>query len=341
MGNAQSCIIISVSACSVFLLYAHIYRSHKTLQTNAVNYDGRLPSFGYLYFKYVINALCRKQGHLYPSNAKGKFDVAYNVLNCRLETSLLRMFCNSAGYGWDYPDSEYRDIPLCFPEILCLRLMLIILTASNFRLNPAGLVRVRQSLRTLQPIDELKKGPFILYGQVLEYRPVDAGVEVDVSLSATSHSNYLVWQSVLTLLSKSKFHRAPRPVPKDESKSQPDIPTPEEVKKVAMRIPGHSLHQLFTLPARLLGYRCHTSPSLWMLSVCLAEIEKHKGVEAIRAPISVTARFKETDSVSGKVMIKIWETAFEDGQSSGQGLSFQMEQQRTRVAHVEGLICRT
>ena len=56
----------------------------------------------------------------------------------RLDNQLLRKFCAAAGYGWDYPDSEYRDVPLCFPEVLCLRLLLMVLTSSHFALNPAG-----------------------------------------------------------------------------------------------------------------------------------------------------------------------------------------------------------
>jgi len=50
----------------------------------------------------------------------------------------LRRFCGAAGYGWDYPDSEYRDVPLCVPEVLCLRLLLMVLTSADFALNPAG-----------------------------------------------------------------------------------------------------------------------------------------------------------------------------------------------------------
>uniref|UniRef100_A0A8C5H8I8 6-pyruvoyl tetrahydrobiopterin synthase n=1 Tax=Gouania willdenowi TaxID=441366 RepID=A0A8C5H8I8_GOUWI len=57
---------------------------------------------------------------------------------CRLETHALRQFCGAAGYGADYPDSEYRDIPLCFPEVLCCRLMLLALTHDDFRLRVFG-----------------------------------------------------------------------------------------------------------------------------------------------------------------------------------------------------------
>ncbi|XP_040011543.1 uncharacterized protein si:ch211-12e13.1 [Xiphias gladius] len=196
----------------------------------------------------------------------------------------------------------------------------MVLTDENFRLSPAGLVLVCQSLKTLQPIDELKKGPFMLQVQVLEYRQTDAGVEVDIRLSATSRSGCPVWESVLTLLSKNKLHKAHRGLTKNEYESQPEEPVPESMKQVELRVPwstylqcvwslsGYSLFRLLSLPARLFGCRSQTAPSLWMLSVCLAEIEKHKGSEVITAPVNMTAQFKEPLLVPGKVTIRFWET---------------------------------
>lgn len=63
----------------------------------------------------------------------------------------------------------------------------------------------------------------------------------------------------------------------------------DDVKQVELRVPRvtrmqnalssseYSLFQLFSLPVRLFGYRSKMSPTLWMLSVYFAEIEKHKG----------------------------------------------------------------
>ncbi|XP_022612056.1 uncharacterized protein LOC111229842 isoform X2 [Seriola dumerili] len=220
------------------------------------------------------------------------------------------------------------------------------------RSSSAGLVRVCQSLKTLQPIDELKKGPFTLQVRVLVYRQVDAGVEVDICLSATSRSGCPVWESVLTLLSKNKLHRASRGLTKTHSESQCDEPVPENMKQGELRVPWSprlqcvwslsdcSLYRLLSLPARLFGRRSHTAPGLWMLSVCLAEIEKHKGVEVITAPVNVTARFEEPLLVPGKVVIRFWEKTENGGQSSAQGLSFHMQQHETNRSHLVGLISR-
>ncbi|XP_059193215.1 uncharacterized protein si:ch211-12e13.1 isoform X2 [Centropristis striata] len=350
MGNTQSYVVASLSVCSAYFAYVHIYCSYKLLKTNALK-DEKLPSFVYLYIKYVTKALTRRRGYLHTTTTKNS-EVVYTVLNCRLETLLLRRFCSAAGYGWDYPDTEYRDIPLCFPEILCRRLLLMVLTDENFRLSPAGLVRLRQTLKTLEPVDELKKGPFMLQVRVQGYRQIDAGVEVDICLSATSRSGCPVWESLLTLLSKNKLHIASRCLPRSEHECQPDEPEPENVKQIEFRVPSTTGLQrvwsfsdcspcrLLSLPTRLIGYRWQTAPSLWMLSVCLAEIEKHKGVEVITAPVNITAQFEEPLLVPAIVTIRFWETTKNGGQSPAQRLSFHMQQHGSNFSHLKGLIYR-
>ncbi|XP_068577219.1 uncharacterized protein si:ch211-12e13.1 [Cebidichthys violaceus] len=347
MGHAQSSIAASLSVSCVYLVYVHIYCSYKLLKTNVLN--ERLPSFVYLYMKYVARAATRRTGYLHAAATRTR-GVVYTVLNCRMETPLLRRFCCAAGYGWDYPDTEYRDVPMCFPEILCRRLLLMVLTDDNFRLSPAGLFRVRQSLKTFQPVDELKKGPFTLQVRVQEYRQVDAGVEVDVGLSAASRTGCPVWESVLTLLSRNGFHKASRSLPKNAHGGQPDEPAPDTVRQIEVRVPrttglqcvwffsDYSPYRLLSLSARLFGSRSQTAPGLWMLSVCLAEIEKHKGVGVITAPVNITAEFKEPLLVPGRVTIKFWEKNVD--QSPAQDLSFHMQQHGSNTSHVMGSISR-
>ncbi|XP_029296567.1 uncharacterized protein LOC115014060 [Cottoperca gobio] len=343
MGNAQSYVVPSLSACCVYLVYVHIYCSYRLLRTNVL-YDEKLPSFVYLYIKYGSKALFWRPGCLHTHTANQP-EVVYTVLNCRLQTPLLRRFCSAAGYGWDYPDTEYRDVPLCFPEVLCRRLLLMALTDHNFQLSPAGLLRVRQSVKTLQPVDELKKGPFRLQVRVQEYRQLEAGQEVDVCLSATSRTGCPVWESVLTLLSQNKLHKVSRRSPENKHGRQPD-----DVKQVELRVPRTtglqcvwffsdcSPYRLLSLAARLFGNRSQGAPSLWMLSVCLAEIEKHKGVGVITAPVSVSAQFKEPLLVPGRVTIKFWETTKDVGESPAIG--FHMQQHGSDISHVTGLISR-
>ncbi|XP_054906832.1 uncharacterized protein si:ch211-12e13.1 [Poeciliopsis prolifica] len=225
--------------------------------------------------------------------------------------------------------------------------MLMLLTDHNFRLSPAGLVRVRQSLRTLQPIDELKKGPFTLQAAVEGYQQTDAGVEVDICLSATSRSGCPVWTSVLTLLSRSRRHEPSRALLRNEEEE------PDDVKQVEVRVPmttGHqcvwpftdySPHRLLSLPAVICGLKSRMAPGFWMLSVCLAEIEKRRGVAIITAPVSVTAHFKETSPAGETVTIRFWGTRKNEGRSADEDLSFQVQLQGQSSSHMVGLISRT
>ncbi|XP_020561861.1 uncharacterized protein LOC101159593 isoform X3 [Oryzias latipes] len=343
----RGCIILSASAFSACFVYVYIYRSHRLLKTHAL--ANKLPSLVYLYTKYWMRVLTRKPGILQETAVT---ELEYAVKNCRLERTLFRRFCSAAGYGWDYPDAEFRDIPLCFPEFLCSKLLLLLLTDENFRLSPAGLLRMRQSMQTLQPVDELKKGPFSLQARVLGYRQTPAGVEVDIRLSATSRSGSTVWESGLTFLSES------RDLPKSRDQSQQhhagllDEQACGNEKQVELQVPRtsglqgswsfsrYSLQQLFSLAASFLSLSSGTASSLWMLSVCLAEIEKHKGVEVITSPVRVTAHFKETLLVPGKVTVRFWEKNENGGRSSGKHLSFCMEQHGGSSPHLIGLISR-
>lgn len=183
--------------------------------------------------------------------------------------------------------------------------------------------------------------------RVLEHRQVDAGVEVNISLSATARTGQLVWESVLTLLSTYRLQKACTAFSTKDNEHESGL---QNVKQVELRVPrttglqcvwSFSAYQILALPARLFGYRSPSSPSLWMLSVCLAEIEKHKGVGVITAPINVTVQFLEPLLMPGRVSLKFWGTTKDEGPSSAQGLSFHMQQHGSNISHVMGFISRS
>lgn len=79
MGGLQSCVVASLTVCSVYVVYVHLYSSHKLLKTSVLKHD-RLPSFAYLYVKYLTKALTRRKGCLYARNTR---DVVYTIVGCR------------------------------------------------------------------------------------------------------------------------------------------------------------------------------------------------------------------------------------------------------------------
>lgn len=136
---------------------------------------------------------------------------------------------------------------------------------------------LRQSVTSLQPVDELKKGPFWLQAAVLGYRQVEEGAEVEVRLSAGSQGAGPVWQSVLTLLSRKRVDvRRAEPRRCDALMAAQDrLPPPEGAVLVELGIPPRVwFWSRFWSRFNVLG--C-SSAAEWMLSVCLAEAEKRKG----------------------------------------------------------------
>lgn len=80
MGSVQSCVAASLSACSLYILYVHVYRPHELLKSSVLR-SGSLPAAAYLYFRCARRAASRRAGCLYPPH--GADDVTYTITDCR------------------------------------------------------------------------------------------------------------------------------------------------------------------------------------------------------------------------------------------------------------------
>ncbi|XP_054628795.1 uncharacterized protein si:ch211-12e13.1 isoform X2 [Dunckerocampus dactyliophorus] len=227
---------------------------------------------------------------------------------------------------------------------MCYKLLLLAIADDNFLLSPLGLLCVRQSIKSHQPVDELKKGPFVLRVQVLVYRLVDAGVEVDVRLSAFSRCESVVWESIITLLSKNEPQQANKCVAKKENEGEKNEVVLTNAKQVELSVPlstgppcpwSFFDHWLLFLPAGLLGLKLRPVSSVWMLSVCLAEIEKRDGVGVVTSPVNIVAQFQDPLLAPSKVKLLFWKCPTQD-------LAFQMQQHSSgSKCHLQGMISRT
>ncbi|XP_028852093.1 uncharacterized protein LOC114799529 [Denticeps clupeoides] len=326
--------LLLLIAVPAWLLCVTLYRSHRLCSGRVVfDASGALPSYAYLLFRSRIRALRKKRGRLYPST-EGVPETGFAVVNCRIDTDHLRQYCSAAGYGWDYPDSAFRDIPLLYPAVLCSRLFATIVSSAGFRLSPLGLLCLQQTVRKLQPVDELKKGPFQLQASVSEYRPVSAGVEVDVSFKAVGDAGP-VWESQITLLSPKTKHlqcHQDRLTQADGT----DAGTRVEIRvswstglRWTWTLYGHFLKHL-------LWIQRPTAYGLWMQSQCLAEVEKHKGADAVRAPVSVHVLYRQPLVLPGRASIRIWEDRNDASFPAQKACRFQMEDPKTRDLFILG-----
>ncbi|XP_077097825.1 uncharacterized protein LOC143749198 [Siphateles boraxobius] len=335
MDNFSTFMAVVSGVTLVYLFHSVFYTSHISFKTHTVFDSQRhLPGSVYLMTRYLHESLRKKRGQMWK-NKDTNDELVFTLINCRYDAVSLRRFCSVSGYGWDYPDSVFRDVPLCYPEFLFTRLLTMIVCSERFSLSPLGLLSVREVLSLTEPVDELKRGTFSLQARVLEYRTVSAGVEVDLTLTASRHQQ-TVWTTTLTLLSPNNKFRP---------EAQPDLEIthdPVSERCISLAVPWSSGLRCAWVFGDLcplcvfswLGFTCPSAHMLWMFSRCMAEMEKHNGVEVVRAPLTVSVRYKQPVSFPRKFTIRVSENTTETSNTA----SFSMEDHRTRTLYLSGQI---
>ncbi|XP_056313323.1 uncharacterized protein si:ch211-12e13.1 [Danio aesculapii] len=330
MGRVSTLIAVASGVSVVYLFHSVFYSSHTIFKTQTVfESQTHLPGCLYLMTRYIYQSLRKKRGQM-RKDKETNDELVFTVINCRYDGVSLRRFCSVSGYGWDYPDSVFRDLPLCFPEFLFKRLITMIVCSDRFLLSPSGLLVVSETVSLTEAVDELKKGPFSLQALVLDYRTASSGVEVDLTLRASRHQRP-VWSSTLTLLSPRNTHTP---------EAQPDLNIthdPASERCLSLAVSWSSAVRCAWLFDDVFGwwrFICPTAHPLWMFARCMAEMEKHKGVEVVRAPLTVSVCYKQPVCFPRTVNIRVSENTSETT------ASFSMEEQRTGTLFISGQIKR-
>ncbi|XP_009299482.1 uncharacterized protein si:ch211-12e13.1 [Danio rerio] len=330
MDRVSTLVAVASGVSVVYLFHSVFYSSHVIFKTQTVfESQTHLPASLYLMTRYFYQSLRKKRGQM-REDKETNDELVLTLINCRYDGTSLRRFCSVSGYGWDYPDSVFRDLPLCFPEFLFKRLITMIVCSDRFKLCPSGLLVVCETVSLSEAVDELKKGPFSLQASVYEYRTVSSGVEVDLTLRASRHQRP-VWSSTVTLLSPRSTHTP---------EAQPDLNIthdPASERCISLAVPWSSAVRCAWVFGDVFGWWRLTRPAahpLWMLAKCIAEMEKHKGVEVVRAPLTVSVWYKQPVCLPRKVNIRVSENTSETT------ALFSMEEQRTGTLFVSGQIKR-
>ncbi|XP_066513898.1 uncharacterized protein [Hoplias malabaricus] len=322
--------VFCVGFVSVYFLYEYLYCKPGSV----LEYNGTPPGTVGLIFSFIMQSVRKKRGKI-NTDQREKQPLIYTLTNCRYEELSLRRYCSTVGYGWDYPDSTFRDIPLFYPQYLCSPLMSILKCSQLFCLSPYGLACVSERVCLRQPLDELKKGAFSLQVGEREYRKVESGVEVDLSLCLRRDQKNVEeeqaegWSSIITLLS---------PITTYSHMLQSHTDTTDEcVWCVSVLVPwwARGVFSGVFLPLFFSIGSVGCPASLWGVSRCLAETEKVKGADAVRAPLSLTVRYSQPLLLPKTVNIRIFQT-----ESSQTHYSFHLEESTTHKLLIAGEIQR-
>ncbi|XP_039613931.1 uncharacterized protein si:ch211-12e13.1 [Polypterus senegalus] len=319
-----------------------LLRSHWRYKNRTVfESEAELPSWLYLLCRVAVRKFGARGRRADEFKAGGGVGIAFTLLNCRLNSQSLRRFCEACGYGWDYPDSTGRDIPLCYPEILFTCLLVMIISSDRFRLSPLGLINVRSFTKTFQPVDEIKKGPFLLQASLVEYRSVEAGTEVDIALELKDQAMKPVWKSEVTLLQESTnssntTNVAKSEDPKDLKVVNIQVPRITRLKHACASVNYDCVCVLWLVIKQLLGHKDTLPNGFWMVSRCMAELEKYQGTDAVRAPVCVQVTFNHSLLRSAKAIIKFWKMHPETSMVASRAYQFKMEESESGILYAAG-----
>ena len=100
--------------------------------------------------------------------------------------------------------SSTKVVPVCFPETLFFKQMVLLVTSSSFPVSPLGLIHVKQVIRAFEPLVQLLEEPVDLRTEVSRLEMVPKGIEIDFTCRVFLRGRDIcIWEGVTTLLSRN------------------------------------------------------------------------------------------------------------------------------------------
>ena len=97
-----------------------------------------------------------------------------------------------------------KVVPVCFPESLFFKQMVLLVTSSSFPVSPLGLIHVKQVIRAFEPLVQILEEPVDLRTEVSRLEMVPKGIEIDFTCRVFLRGRDIcIWEGVTTLLSRN------------------------------------------------------------------------------------------------------------------------------------------
>jgi acyl dehydratase len=193
-----------------------------------------------------------------------------NYLPDKKQIENYRTVCHFSG---DRPDT----IPISYLQTLFIGLMGKFVTSSFFPVSPMGLIHVFQSFEQKKPVpcDTLLDLSCRLTG----IKKTPTGIETGFSLEVSSNGD-IVWQGDVLLFTKS-----PVKIKKDTKKQQDiclekkmRIPVPSNTGRKYANVSGdYNPFHLYTVLAKIFGFKRAIAHGMWSLARVTASLEKEFG----------------------------------------------------------------
>ncbi|MBU1342149.1 MAG: hypothetical protein KKE44_02515 [Proteobacteria bacterium] len=229
------------------------------------------PFMGFIFFKAVLLSFFRPDTIADGAVVNKTRMVLKNFLPDKKQIKRYRQVC---GFSQDRPDI----IPISYFQTLFIGLLGRFITASFFPVNPLGLIHIFQSFDQKKPVttDE----PLDLACSLIGIKKTQKGIESSFNLEVLS-GGILVWHGISVFFTRSPAKKEKTAKNKQETfleKKETLFVPPGIGRRYAAVSGDYNPHHLYTVLAKLFGFKKAIAHGMWSLASVIARLNKKFGI---------------------------------------------------------------
>ena len=201
------------------------------------------------------------------------------------DKKLIKNYRAVCGFSEDRPGI----IPISYLQTLFIGLLGRFITSSFFPINPLGLIQIFQSFEQKRSV---KTDETLDLACTLDsIKKTEKGIETDFTLEVISNGQ-IVWQGISSFFTQNQVKKKKISKKKDEKilEKQETILVPSDTgRKYALVSGDYNPHHLYTLLAKLFGFKRAIAHGMWSLARVIASLDREF---CIRNSAAIEASFK-------------------------------------------------
>jgi len=230
-----------------------------------------------------------------------------------------------------FKDNNGGPIPITYLQTLFIGILGRFITSPFFPLKPTGLIQVFQSFEQKRPVSTGET--LDLACTLLDFTKKETGIETRFILEVSSGGE-IVWQGISGFFTRSGAKKAPS-APKPEDiflEKRETIPVPSGTGRRYAAVSGdYNPHHLYTLSAKLFGFKTAIAHGMWSLARITASLDREFDLER---PARIEASFKLPVFMPADTALG-WETASDEGTGQAQ-VRFELRDREKGLPHLKG-----
>jgi len=249
------------------------------------------------------------------------------------DKALIKNYRIVCGFSKDRPEI----IPISYLQTLFIGLLGKFITSSFFPINPLGLIHIFQSFEQKRPVatDDI----FDLTCTLDSIKKTEKGIETGFTLEVRSQGE-LVWQGASVFFTRSPVKKKKTAEKKDKTflEKKESILVPAGTGRKYAKVSGdYNPHHLYTVSAKLLGFKRAIAHGMWSLARVVASLDKEFDIHHDSA--FVEASFKRPIFIPAITCLGY--ECQNDTENRQTMVNFELRDKQKGIPHLQGRLLKT